>query len=213
MVNLFAMKTISTLFVFIIPFAVYCQKIYVTNAISISPIIEGGSSTPLMLALDVLPSSDVTVAVTSRNGYFTDSGDLTFTTSTYNIPDTIILTAATNGVVDGIRYDYAEITATGGGYNAKRIVKVRISDTGVDSAYVRGYPGYSTSLTTPSSIATTRSALNAEIWNGNGLPTIGYPDTLSAGYSGTMHQTTAASVTGATVDKLTYNNLDRSGYK
>lgn len=207
------MKKLLTISFLLVAFSAFSQKIYTTSNLSLQPIVEGGSVVELGLALgSTAPSGDVTVSFASQNGYFTAPGILTFTAANYDTVQSVNLAASNNSVDDGLRYDYLTISASGGGYSTSKKMKVQVTDTRIDSTFMRGWPNYSAHFTDAASLTTLRSSLVAEVWNGNGLPAYANADTITLGYTGTMHQTSTASLTGCGVDKLVFNQVDNQTY-
>ncbi len=207
------MKNTLIILSLLMSFSVFSQKIYTTSNLSLQPIVEGGSVVKLGLALgSTTPSGSVTVSFASTNGYFTAPGSLTFTAANFDTVQSVNLAASNNSVDDGLRYDYLTISASGGGYSTSQKLKVQVTDTRIDSAFMRGWPNYSAHYTDAASLTTLRTSLIAEVWNGNGLPAYANADTITLGYTGTIHQTSTASLTGCGVDKLVFNQVDNQTY-
>lgn len=176
-----------------------------------NPAIKSGATCTFGLCLsDAAPSSDVTVTITSRNGWVTGNGPFTFTPGNFAVPQEVVLTAVENGIVEGIKYDVVSIVATGGGYNITKRIRVPVSDAGINPKFLRGFPSYHLNVT---DVQATRAALIAEVFNGGGLPANAVPALIEYSYSGTMHQTSTSAVTGEYLTtKLAFNRTDRSGY-
>lgn len=207
------MKNTTTIFFLLLQFSVFSQKIYTTSNLSIRPIVEAGSIVKLGVALgSTAPSSSVTVSFASANGYFTAPGSLTFSTTNYDTVQSVNLVASNNSVADGLRYDYLTITASGGGYSTSKKMKVQVTDANIDSAFVRGWANYSLNLTNTASVTSLRNSLISEVFNGLGLPAGATADTLTIGYSGTVHQTSTGALTGCTADRLVFNETDNQTY-
>lgn len=63
--------------------------------------ITKGTSRAYGIVLDEAPSSDVTVSFSATNSYVTFSSSLTFTTSNYNTPQAVTISATADGIVEG----------------------------------------------------------------------------------------------------------------
>jgi hypothetical protein len=174
----------------------------------IKPILKGASRT-FAIVLDEAPSSDVTVAFTSQNSFVTFGSSLTFTSGNYNVPQTITITASTNGIVEGYKEETIICTPSGGGYSTPFTFKINICDTGVDYEIIRKKQWYGTHVREVGDITTLRTMMQNFIFNGNGMPTNDTPDSLVSGYTGTCGKFNTSDLTGVTrVDSLTFNFTD-----
>lgn len=174
----------------------------------VKPILKG-SSRAFAIVLDEAPSGDVVVSFSSRNSFVTFGSSLTFTTFNYNTPQTITITAATNGVVEGYKEETITCTPTGGGYSTALEFKINICDAGIDYELLRRKQWYGTHIRQVSDIAPMRQVLIDYMFNGNGMPTSAVPDSIVTGHTGTCGQFLTSEITGFTrVDLLNFNFTD-----
>lgn len=95
---------------------------------------EGGSVDTYTLNLDTAPSADVTVSLTSDSQVSLSASSLTFTTSNWNVPQTVTTTAVDDSIAEGTHYSRIthSVTSADGTYNAMTVssVNVVITDNG-----------------------------------------------------------------------------------
>lgn len=186
------------------------KAIFIHGTAITRPAVKSGEDCKFSVCIgDETPSGNVTLTITTRNGYVTTNSPLTFTTSNFLTPQQVTVEAVEDSQVEGIKYDYLTLTLSGGGYSTRRTIKVAVSDSGITDQFLRGYPGYYLNLSNP---ATTRAALIAEVFNGAGLPSKTAPDSVTANYTGTMHQTSTSALTNERVTKLVFTRNDADAY-
>lgn len=178
-----------------------------------NPIVKGAGKT-FGCRLDEVPSSDVTVAFSSTNGYVTFSASLTFTIANYSTPQTFTITGVANGVVEGIKSETIQLTASGGGYSNVKSFTINICDTGLDYQFVSGFSWKKNiKITAIGDIATKRAAMINYIFDGAGLPTNAVPFSSTVGYSGTIYGVLSNAFTPYnSVDRHVFRHTDVSGF-
>jgi hypothetical protein len=176
--------------------------------------ITKGTSRAYGIVLDEAPSSDVTVTYTAINSYVTFSADLTFTTSNYNVPQAVTISATADGIVEGKKTETVVFTASGGGYSATKSITLDICDAGLDRQFVSGFNWKRfIDITAVGDIATKRASMIAYIFNGSGLPTDDTPDTDAANGGAAIFNDAEAGFTGYTsITKQTWIKADVDGH-
>lgn len=179
-----------------------------------SPARQGTSTTKFSIALNEVPTGDVTVSF-SVGTLFSAISDLTFTTLNWDIPQLVTVTpvVAPSGFF-GANLGRITISLTGGGYNWVENVDLYNLDANSDYRLNQAHPVFMSSVILGgNTIADTRAALIAKAWNGVGLSDVNTPDASVIGYTGGMHQTNTTALTGfSSVNKLTFNQVDRLGF-
>ena len=174
----------------------------------VRPILKGASRA-FAIVLDEAPSGDVTVSFASQNSFVTFGSSLTFTVGNYNIPQTITITANTDGVVEGYKSETIICTPSGGGYSTPLNFTINICDTGIDYELLRKKQWYGTHVRQASDITTLRASMIDFIFNGNGMPANAVPDRTTSSYTGTMGQFLTSALTGVTrIDLLEFDFTD-----
>lgn len=176
--------------------------------------ITKGTSRAYGIVLDEAPSSDVTVSFNATNGYVTFSASLTFTTSNYNTPQAVTISATADGIVEGKKIETVVFTASGGGYSATKSITLNICDAGLDRQFTAGF-NWKRFITIDEvgDIATKRAAMIAYIFNGAGLPTDDVPDTDVSYSSGNIFNDAYGGFTGYdSITKQTWVKADIDGY-
>lgn len=89
-----------------------------TESFGSSVVEEGGNGDSYTLELSNQPSGNVTVTVQPGTQFnVVSSSILTFTTSNWNVPQTVLLEAIDDAVSEGTHFDLAVHTVSGGGFN------------------------------------------------------------------------------------------------
>lgn len=189
------------------------KRVTIIGCPEFNPAVKGGRTATFSIVLnDEAPTSDVTVTITGTKS--TNNGPFTFTTANWQTPQAVVVTATDDGLDVGRQFDNLAITATGGDYSFSTTIKQRISDDACDWRILTPWPLFqSRHIQGGVALATIRTELIAEVFNGAGLPTNAVPSASVIGYTGAMHQTnTIALVGAASVDKLTFVTVDRSAF-
>jgi hypothetical protein len=176
--------------------------------------ITKGTSRAYGIVLDEAPSSDVTVSFSAINSYVTFSASLTFTTSNYNTPQAVTISATADGIVEGKKIETVVFTASGGGYSTTKSITLDICDAGLDRQFVSGF-NWKRFITIDevSDIATKRASMISYIFNGAGLPTDDTPDTDVSNAGGLIFGSAQAVFTGwDSITKQTWIKADVDGY-
>lgn len=176
--------------------------------------ITKGTSRAYGIVLDEAPSSDVTVSFSAINSYVTFSASLTFTTSNYNTPQSVTISATADGIVEGKKSETVVFTASGGGYSATKSIILNICDAGLDRQFTAGF-NWKRFITIDEAgdITTKRASMISYIFNGAGLPTDDTPDTDAANSGGAIYGQSEASFTGYnSITKQTWVKADVDGY-
>ena len=99
--------------------------------------VEGESTgDTYTIVLDVLPTAAVTISVTADSQVVTSASSLTFTTSTWNVPQTVIVGVTDDAIVEGPHTGTITHVASGGGYDGVSVADVVVSVTDDDSPSV-----------------------------------------------------------------------------
>ena len=110
------------------------DSVGMTVSLSSLAVTEGATGETFTVVLDVQPSADVTVALTSGSAVTLSPASLTFTTSTWNTAQTITVTAADD---DDALEELATVTInpSGGGYDGvlSSTVTVTVDDDETDN--------------------------------------------------------------------------------
>lgn len=100
-------------------------------------VVEGESTgDTYTIVLDVLPTAAVTISVTADSQVVTSASSLTFTTSTWNVPQTVIVGVTDDAIVEGPHTGTITHVASGGGYDGVSVADVVVSVTDDDSPSV-----------------------------------------------------------------------------
>lgn len=176
--------------------------------------ITKGTSRSYGIVLDEVPSGDVTVSFSSANSYVTFSSSLTFTTSNYNTPQALTISATSNGIVEGKKIDTITLTPSGGGYSSAKSFSLDICDAGLDRQFVSGFNWKRfIDITQVSDISTKRASLINYVFNGNGLPTQDTPTTDAAHTSGAIFNDAFGLFSGYdSITKQTWVKADVDGF-
>ena len=121
-----------------------------TPGITVTPVnglvtIESGSTAAFDVVLNTQPTGDVTISVASNDSTegTTDVSSLTFTSSNWNVSQTVTVTGVDDSVDDGdIAYTIVTGVATSsdGGYNGLNVSDVSVSNTDNDAAGITVTP-------------------------------------------------------------------------
>lgn len=190
------------------------KRVTILGRPDFSPARQSTSTVTFSVVLNELPSSDVTVSFTVGS-LFGAVSNLTFTTSNWNVPQSVTFTPVVSpSGFFGANKEQVLLKAIGGGYNWFEYIDLYNLDSNSDYRLNQAHPLFiSSTLLQGQSIPTVRTNLIAEVFNGNGLSTQDTPDAETIGYTGAMHQTNTTAITGfSSVNKLTFNQVDRLGY-
>jgi large repetitive protein len=99
-------------------------------------VAEGGASTSYTLVLNTIPTGDVTITVTPDAQLSASPASLTFTSSNWNVPQTVTVTAVNDAVAEGTHVGSLSHSASGGGYTGVSITGLSATITDNDSAGV-----------------------------------------------------------------------------
>jgi hypothetical protein len=178
---------------------------------NIKPILKG-SGRAYAIVLEDVPTGDVTVSFSSENSYVTFGSALIFTTGNYNVPQTITITAVTDGIVEGYKDETIICTPSGGGYSTALRFTIKVYDSGISGEYLRRKQWYGAHIRSASDIAAIRANMIDYLFNGNGLPSNAVPDVIVSSYTGTLGQLNTSNLTGVTrVDSLDFDFTDWQG--
>lgn len=195
------------------------KEILILGDLASSVITEGTGSYNAGILLSEQPSADVTVTFTSRGSMFTVTATLTFTSSNWQTPQYANISATSNGVTNTFRYDYLDITCSGGGYDSvTKTIAVGISDNTTYRVFQGSHGWIKTAFPTDSSLSAKMDKLVLDMFNGDGIPT-----TYSLQSTVTTTSPTATTLqdsgsnqmpdaTWSTIDKWTFRNTDSDGY-
>lgn len=190
------------------------MNIVTFSSLKTNPIRKTTSNTSYKVGvcLSDAPSSSVTVTFASTLGKFTASASMTFTTANWSTPQTLTLTAVSDGVTDVVVMDTLTISAANGGYDGvTKVLTLPVYDS-VAWPYdlMFGYDYWVDNVHVVNTETKRLEAL-AFIMNNNGLPS-GYSSLTSASYTGGMHGgVNTSNVTGlVTCDRytITWNDID-----
>lgn len=190
------------------------KRVTILGRPDFSPARQSTSTVTFSVALNELPSSDVTVSFTVGS-LFGSVSNLTFTTANWNVPQSVTFTPVVSpSGFFGANKEQVLLKAIGGGYNWFEYIDLYNLDSNSDYRLNQAHPLFiSSTLLQGQSIPTVRTNLIAEAFNGNGLSTQDTPDAETIGYTGVMHQTNTTAITGfSSVNKLTFNQVDRLGF-
>lgn len=174
------------------------------------PVVNKAGTVTRKIGVSLSAPATVSLSAASRDGKFTISGALSFTPSNYSIPQALTLTGVNDAVNDDLLIDQLQITGTG---QTQKNIDVAVID---ESDAARGFRGTrwidEAKITSLSDVATLRTSLIAQIFNGNGLPTNAVPAATTSAYTGQMHCTNTSQISGySSVDKLTWTWVDGQG--
>lgn len=105
-----------------------------SNAISLlqtsnsTAVIEGGATDEYRLTLRRAPTGTVTVAINGGTQLTTNPASLTFTTSDWNVPQLVTVTAVDDAIVEGNHTQLLTNVSSGGGYTLSSNFTVSIGD-------------------------------------------------------------------------------------
>jgi subtilisin family serine protease len=128
----------------------------ITRGVTVSPemlaLTEGGQPGSYTLVLRGAPSGDVTLTATPGPEVVVDNGQggstLTFTTTNWNVPQTMLISAVDDAIVEGLHTGLVTHTVTGGGYDGLTVSTVTAGITDNDLPVVTiSESGGSTSVT------------------------------------------------------------------
>ncbi len=120
-----------------LPVTAVGEAVTVSESGGSTNVVEGESTgDTYTLVLDVLPTADVTVTIAPDSQVVASVSSLTFTTSTWNVPQTIIVGVINDAVVEGPHTGTITHVASGGGYDGVSVADVVVSVTDDDSPSV-----------------------------------------------------------------------------
>ncbi len=109
-------------------------EVQITESGGVTLLAEGGGADTYTVVLTAQPSGPVTVTVTAAAGQaFPNVAMLLFTTSDWNIAQTVSLTAVDDAIVEGVHSATVVHTAIGGGYTGVAIDNVVATITDNDA--------------------------------------------------------------------------------
>lgn len=182
-----------------------------------SPAVKGGKTASWSIQLNgSTPTDNVVVTVTGSRT--TNNGPFTFTTSNWQTPQAVTITATDDGKDEGYRIDTLTITAKGGGYNLSREVYQMVTDDSTDYRILQAHPIiHSRIIQLGIHPDTLRKIANDSIFGcspSGAFPVYANLDSSVTGYTGDIHKI-SRSLLDATVttDKLIFSSQDRQGYE
>ncbi len=97
-------------------------------------VTEGGVTDTYTVVLNSLPTADVTINLTNDNQVVSNFASLTFTTANWNVPQTVIVTAVNDTIIEGTHNSFTQYTATSADadYNNIAIADVNVTITDND---------------------------------------------------------------------------------
>lgn len=182
---------------------------------TLSNAVLSSGTLPVSIALDEVPSGNVTITGSSINGFFTPSAPLTFTTGNFNVPQQIDLTTVIAANPFGWRMDTLRLTASGGGYDGitkdEKVMNLD-SEGELFMTYHTGLNwGRYRKMNSVSDINTVRNNAIQYVFKGN-LPT-GGADAVISSYTGLLHEGSDTDYTNKVrVDKFTIDTIDSSAF-
>ena len=127
----------------------YVLKLNIAAGATVSPSVglvtsEDGTSTSFNVVLDIPPTADVTIPISSSNpgeGVVSRSS-LTFTPANWNVPQTVVVTGVNDAVIDGDK-SYSIVlgpaTSADPAYNGFKANDLRVTNTDNDLAPTKFY--------------------------------------------------------------------------
>ncbi len=161
----------------------------ITESGGSTDVAEGGANDTYDVVLDAKPTSTVTVNVSPDSELQVDKSSLTFTTTDWDTPQTVTVTAANDSDVEGLHIAPVTHTATGGGYDSASISTVFANITDDDATVTVTESGGSTDVTEGGANDTYDVVLD-------GLPTATVTITISPGSELSVNTTTLTFTTG-----------------
>jgi len=104
----------------------------VAESDSSTDVVEGGATDSYTVVLIAQPTDTVTVTIASAGEAVPDQATLTFETSDWNLPQTVVVTATNDAIIEGSHADTLVHSATGGGYSGVPITNVAVLITDND---------------------------------------------------------------------------------
>lgn len=104
------------------------NDIIVTQTENSTIVLEGGYTDKLLVTLRRAPSGTVTVQPNPNSQVAITPAALTFTTTNWNIPQSVTVAAVDDALVEGTHVTTLTLTPSGGGYTASTNVSVTIHD-------------------------------------------------------------------------------------
>ncbi|MDB6120962.1 MAG: hypothetical protein JWO08_4743, partial [Verrucomicrobiaceae bacterium] len=99
-----------------------------------SAAVEGAMTDTYFVVLDKAPSGTVTLTWTGNAGDVSGIANLTFTTATWNVPQTVTLTATDDLGVETTHLSPIKYVASGGGYTNVKFVNALIGDNDLNTS-------------------------------------------------------------------------------
>ena len=196
------------------------KEIIVLGDLFSSVITEGSGSYSIGVCLNTLPSATVTVSLVSRNSQFNlSASSLNFTVSNWNVPQLITVSATSDGLVTTMKYDFLDLTCSGGGYDAvTKTLAVSISDNTTYRPFQGSHGWIKPSFPTNNSLSAKMDKLVLDLFNGNGVPSSYTLVSTVTTTSPTVtvlqdgSSTNMPDSTWSTIDKWKFRNTDSDGY-
>lgn len=107
-----------------------------TQSSGITAVTEGGFFDTYTLVLTSQPTASVTISITPDSQLGVNVTSRTFTTSNWNTPQTVLVSAIDDAIAEGTHSGSLAHSASGGGYNGVSIAGITASITDNDTASV-----------------------------------------------------------------------------
>ena len=99
----------------------------VTQSGGVTNVTESGVTDTYTVVLNSQPTATVTISVSGNSQVSASPGALTFTTANWNTPQTVIVTAVNDTLVEGTHTGTITHTASGGGFTGVSIANVTVT--------------------------------------------------------------------------------------
>lgn len=186
-----------------------------------TPTLEGVGDNRFGVCLSEVPSTSVTVSFVARNAYFTAPGNLTFTTGNWDTPQEIIIAAVSNAVTDICRYDYLDVSCSGGGYDSvMESLSVSVFDSNSHHTYNGVWGWFGASFTNNKNWIAVQAQMITDMFDGAGIPVgytlVGSPVVTNSPTVTPLHAGSTSDFSSAlwsTCTQWKFRNTDADGYQ